>query len=240
MPKISTYIDGGELQAADQFVIARAGANKSILAGALGGGWTPVTGSWAYASASTITIPSDGTLTYQKGMKIRFKQGGGYKYAAVNAITSTLITIVVNTNYTVANSAITDIAYSYTESPFGWPDWFDWAPTPTASGSMTLSGITFDFCKYHISGKMVTISGQFKATLGGTASNRIYIPLPINAANAASAGNPMYANVYDSTAMGAMSWIISTNNILVAKYNDANFNLGASKYVTFGGSYPMA
>lgn len=106
------------------------------------GGWNEVSESWSYASASTITIPSDGTTKYQKGIKIRFKQGGGYKYFVGKTIASTLITVFVNTDYTVANSAITDIAYSYIENPYGFPTSFNYTPTfnGLTVGSSTLYG----------------------------------------------------------------------------------------------------
>jgi len=94
-------------------------------------GWTPVYDTWTYASASTITIPTDGTTTYQKDVKIRFKQGAGFKYYVGTTIAATLITVAVNTDYVVANAAITDISYSYVENPFGWPGWFAFAPTIT-------------------------------------------------------------------------------------------------------------
>lgn len=92
-------------------------------------GWIAVTSSWSYASASTITIPTDGTTVYQKGMKIRFKQGGGYKYYVAKTVAATLITVFVNTDYTVANAAITDVAYSYIENPYGFPAEFNYTPT---------------------------------------------------------------------------------------------------------------
>lgn len=97
----------------------------------LNSGWTPVTDSWAYALADAITIPSDGTTVYQKGVKIRFKQGAGYKYYTASAVAATLLTVLVNSDYTVANAAITDVAYSYAESPFGWPVYFNFVPTLT-------------------------------------------------------------------------------------------------------------
>ena len=100
-------------------------------------GWTPVSDTWTYASSSTITIPSDGTTTYRRGMKIRFKQGGGYKYYNCKTIAATLLTVVVNTDYTVANAAITDIAYSFAEEPLGFPGQFNFSTTATYSGGTT-------------------------------------------------------------------------------------------------------
>lgn len=88
------------------------------------GGWTAVSGTFTYASASTINTPSDLTGSIQKGMPIRWKQGGGYKYGNVKAITSSLITILANNDYTIANSAITDFYYSSLQQPAGFPESF--------------------------------------------------------------------------------------------------------------------
>lgn len=110
-------------------------------------GWREVSDTWTYASASTITIPSDGTTVYQKWMKIRFKQGGGYKYFIATNVSATLLTVLVNTDHVVANAAITDVAYSFIDNPYGFPHWFAWSPTvtgfsgtPTASGLIRISG----------------------------------------------------------------------------------------------------
>lgn len=84
-------------------------------------GWVLVSDTWTYASASTITVPTDATTTYQKGDKIRFKQGGSYKYGVIVVVAATLVTILVNTDYTVANSAITDVYYSRAVNPLGFP-----------------------------------------------------------------------------------------------------------------------
>jgi len=86
-------------------------------------GWIPVSDTWTYASANTVTIPSDGTTVYQKGDKFRLKQGGGYKEFYCVAIAATLITLTGGTDFTVANAAITDIAYSRLEKPFGFSNW---------------------------------------------------------------------------------------------------------------------
>ena len=68
-------------------------------------GWTPVTGSWTYASASTITVPIGAASLYQKGDKIKFTQTT-VKYGVIVAVADTLLTIAVNTDYVVANAAI--------------------------------------------------------------------------------------------------------------------------------------
>lgn len=103
--------------------------------------WQEISETWTYASASTITVPTDATTRYSKGMKIRFKQGGSYKYGVVRVVAATLLTIVVNTDYTVANSAITDIAISYADRPVGFPTSFNFTCNLTAS-TTNPTGIT--------------------------------------------------------------------------------------------------
>lgn len=140
-------------------------------------GWTAVTDAWAYASASTITIPTDGTTVYQKGVKIRFKQGGGFKYYVGSTVAATLLTVAVNSDYTVANSAITDISYSYAENPFGWPDWFAFAPTITGFSANPTTTVY----RYAIRGRQCSI--YIRQTPAGTSNaTTLTFTLPVAAA----------------------------------------------------------
>jgi hypothetical protein len=120
-------------------------------------------------------------------MKVRFKQGGGYKYYVVVAVAATLLTVLVNTDYVVANSAITDVAYSFIENPFGYPDWFVWSPTATGfSGSPTTDGsirITADTAFVH-----VRVDGTSNATTF-TVTNLPVAPNGTLGANALGAMN---------------------------------------------------
>lgn len=126
-------------------------ASRKVTMSDLVGGWIGIADSWTYASTSTINIPTDGTVFYQKGVKIRFKQGAGYKYYVASTVAATLLTVFVNTDYTVANAAITDIAYSYSENPLGFPTEFNWNWNP--SGITTTTGTTT--AKYSVNGGMV-------------------------------------------------------------------------------------
>jgi hypothetical protein len=66
MPKISSYPDGGAIQSADAFVVARAGANRKILGSQLGG----VRTTFVPTLAGT-TIAGAGTYTAQTGEYVR-------------------------------------------------------------------------------------------------------------------------------------------------------------------------
>ena len=105
-------------------------------------GWIPVSDNWTYASATTINVPSGATGIYQKGDKLRLKQGGSYKYYYIITVADTLLTVSGGTDYTVANSTITDVYYSHIENPFGFPiNGFNW--TPTIGGSATFGTATY-------------------------------------------------------------------------------------------------
>ena len=98
---------------------------------ALDYGWVEVSDTWAYASATTITVPTNATTFYQKGDRVRLKQGGAYKYYYIVTVAATLLTVTGGSDYTVANAAITDIAISRSFRPFGFPQRFSWTPTWT-------------------------------------------------------------------------------------------------------------
>mgnify|MGYP007071592485 CR=1 FL=1 len=149
-------------------------------------GWVEVSDTWTYASASTITVPTDATLLYQKGDFLRFKQGAGYKYAVISAVAATLVTIIVNTDYVVANSAISDIAYSRSLEPFGWPDWFNYTPTITASiGTFTTVSATG---RYKISHLKIDVVNVVTITTNGTAAGTVIITAPVNIAGVTAWG----------------------------------------------------
>lgn len=121
-------------------------------------GWIPVTDSWTYVSANTITVPSNATTKYQKGFGIRFKQGGAYKYMYVTGVASTLLTVTAGTVSTVANATITDVAYCIDPgTAFGFPSNFDCA-APTWDTTTIDNGT---------GGQQPTAGGQYFSIHGG-------------------------------------------------------------------------
>lgn len=89
---------------------------------------------WTYASAGTtgsmrygtFTISGDVTGKYNVMDKVRFKQGGAYKYFKIFQISysapNTTVRIVdITGTYTLANAVITDNYYSKAETPAGFP-----------------------------------------------------------------------------------------------------------------------
>ena len=87
-------------------------------------GWKEVSETWAYASASTITVPLRLTTKYRKGDRIKIVQNGSVKYFALSGSATGVLTILVNTDYVLANAAITHVWYSHELNPVGFPDCF--------------------------------------------------------------------------------------------------------------------
>lgn len=139
-------------------------------------GWIPVTGTWTYASASTITVPSGAANIYNKGDKIRWKQGGGWKYGNIANVADTLLTIFVNTDYTVANAAITDVYYSKIQNPLDFPNVFNWAVT---HGGFSSAPATYA-ARYSISGKQCRIN--YNGGNGTSNAATFTVSLPVTAA----------------------------------------------------------
>lgn len=111
-------------------------------------GWSEITDTWAYASATTITVPSGAASLYQKGDKLRLTQTT-VKYFYIVGVADTVLTVTGGSDYTVANAAITDIAISRASDPFGFPGYFSFTPvftnltvgSATNIGRFTLSGL---------------------------------------------------------------------------------------------------
>ena len=123
-------------------------------------GWIPSPLTWTYASASSFTVVGDVTAILTKGTYLKFDQTTT-KYAVVGSSSysspNTTVNIIVNTDYTIASAAITNPYYSYAANPQGWPGWFNYSPTWTASSSNPVLGSGTLLGRYFPSGKKITM-----------------------------------------------------------------------------------
>lgn len=145
----------------------------------LSSGWLQSGETWTFATASTFTISGDKSARYAVGHKLRLKQGGSYKYytvlTAVYVNPTTTVTVVVNTDYTLANAGITDNWFSSQDQPYGWPSWFNYTPTGGPTTNATLTG------RFKVSGRHVT--ARIHIAFTGTPAAWSGMPsLPITAA----------------------------------------------------------
>lgn len=148
---------------------------KNQIATTLIDGWTPADATWTYASASTITVPSGAASIYQKGDRIKWTQTT-VKYGVIVAVADTLLTIAVNTDYTVANAAITLNYYSHQANPLGYPGSFAFA--------ISCTGITSGFggaASFAVIGNVCTCNYYITSDQTSNATTKV-LTLPINSA----------------------------------------------------------
>lgn len=143
-------------------------------------GWIGANESWTYASATTITVPSDATTKYDVGDYVKLTQSATIKYFVVTTVATTLLTVTGLNGVTVANSAITANAYSKVRNPHGTatiagnlpynPYKFRVYRTAALSTANNASAIlTFDTKDYDTSSNIdvVTNKGRFTAPIAG-------------------------------------------------------------------------
>lgn len=149
-------------------------------------GWAAVNETWAFATATTITVPTDATTRFQKGDRIRFTQTT-VKYFYVVAVTATVLTVTGGTDYTVANAAISLISMSRSILPFGFPSGFAYTPTITQGGTVT--SFTTNTMRFVMNGLVVHVFGRLVINNAGTAAgaNQIRATLPITCKQSAMA-----------------------------------------------------
>lgn len=141
-------------------------------------GWTPSSDTWVYVSASTFKITgADRTAIFTKGTRLKFTNTT-LKYAVVVASsfsTDTTVTIAVNTDYVIANAAISSPYYSYQASPAGYPDFFAYTPTWTGFSVNPTDSSTN---RFSVTGKTCHV---FRSSGGDGTSNAttITISLPV-------------------------------------------------------------
>lgn len=207
-------------------------------------GWEDANETWTYASASTITVPSGAAAKYAVGDRIKWTQTT-VKYGVITAVADTLLTVAVNTDYTVANAAITANYYSHSASPIGYPHWFTWTPSYSASGSMTFTTVTTNQAKFNIVGKTLYFQISCNGTTGGTASNSLYVTMPVM--NAIDSGSTSYGfTALSRDGAGYLGGICgdqtssSPHGIYIQKYDASNFGLGTNRGGVGAGFYSIA
>ena len=121
-------------------------------AGVMTTGWEYDGSLWKYVAANqfkilpTVTVPSgDWTGRYTKGTKIRWMDGGAYKYGYILSATfasgATTVTFTGGSDYAMANATITNNYISYANLPQGFPDVFNWTPTITGFSTPPANGL---------------------------------------------------------------------------------------------------
>ena len=146
--------------------------NKTLTSPVFNGnvdGWTSANETWAYASATTITVPAGAASKYAVGDKIKWTQTT-VRYAYIIAVADTVLTVTGGVGYPVSDATISENYYSHAETPIGFPQSFLLtSPVFTSSGTDFTNQPTSAFY-FKINGKEIYVwgSGQANATSGAT------------------------------------------------------------------------
>jgi len=197
---------------------------KAIADSDIPSGLTPARETWAYASATTITIPAGGLLKYAVGDKIKLTQTT-VKYFYVVTVADELLTVTGGSDYTVANAAITSPFYSHASTPIGFPLM---AHTPVVTSSVgaitTVSSATSTF---QIVGTRIVWKGKINITDIGTGAGVLYVSAPIDP-------NPNYYHTvvgYNVSAAFALTGRISAANGAEIRKYDGTFPMAAETII---------
>lgn len=131
-------------------------------------GWGQRDETWTRTGNHTFTVSGDVTAIFRKGAKVRYKDGGSYEYGVVysssHAAGTTTVTLITNTDYTMAAATITDRYISYIENPEGFPHYFNWDAAPAGFSSVPTS----QTYRWHTKGR--TIFCEYIELTNGTSN----------------------------------------------------------------------
>jgi len=128
-----TQLTAAQVAQGDQLAIVdvSAGQTKYVTVKDLTGvpdvGWTATGESWTFGSYNSATrigvinVPSNATLKYSVGMRVRIAQTtGGTKWGFVVAVATTTLSVFFGQGITLNNEAITSPVYSVEYLPYGY------------------------------------------------------------------------------------------------------------------------
>jgi hypothetical protein len=146
----------------------------SVTTDAIATGWIPSGETWVYSSPGIITSGTNPANTkYSVGDKVKFTQDGitkyGYIYLSSNVDAGIYFT--GGTDYTLTNSLITNVYYSKSSNPIGFPGWFNFEPYRTVYGGIVPTYTDYDYSRFNIEGCKLTISLYWLNTVGGIAGS---------------------------------------------------------------------
>lgn len=239
---VADMITGGSVIDDDTFATASATklATSESIKAYVDSGWSNANQTWTREGDNSFSEPIDATLKYQKGDKIRYKQGGGWKYQYIIGVGAysggkTIMTTTGGSDYKFnSGTAITDNYYSKVENPQGFPGYFSYTPTvSSSSGTITTFGAIVS--RFTLIEKIAFIEISVRITTNGTGTGSIDISLPINSNS--SPWNIVAGR--ENTATGKMlQGIVSTSSIKVYTY-DNNYPGVDNAELLISGSYEI-
>lgn len=155
--KTSQFTPATSVSVNDEVPLLQGGVLKRVTVSKLTGNvdfeWIASGESWTFVSFNSstrmgvVTVPSDATLKYTPGNRIRIQQTtGGVKYGIIHGVSSTTLTIFFPVGTTLNNEAITSPVYSALDTPQGFDKDFSlWriVVNPTGNTANTPAKVTW-------------------------------------------------------------------------------------------------
>jgi hypothetical protein len=145
----------------------------------LGTGWSFSTDTWVYVNTTSFKIVgTNKTSFFVPGTEIKLVQSSAWKYFYVVSSTystDTVVTVTGGSDFSLADSTITQPSYSYSCPP-DFPVWFNHAETWAGFSTAPADGVS----RFKVEGRQV-IWNLFRGTAGTSNANNCTATLPITA-----------------------------------------------------------
>lgn len=172
----------------------------------------------AYASATTVTVPSGALGRYSVGDKYRIYQNNTLKYFYIVGVANTLLTITGGTDYTLTNSTINNPCTSRRATPVGFPQWFNFTPSNTnitigTGGSASNTG-TFTINGRTVNVLINIILGTSGASMGSNPVVGLPVSMSSNYSITSPSQTPLVRAVFNDNGGGAVDgygWVNLTS-----------------------------
>lgn len=179
----STAISGPPLSVASTEMVANFNSNTvggyAATGLCLSTGWTSSTYTWVYVSPTSYKIVgANATAIFVPGTKVRLVQSSAWKYFYVVSSafsTDTTVTVTGGSDFSIADSTITQPSYSYSCPP-DFPVWFNHAEEWDGFSTAPSGGVS----RFKVEGRRV-IWNLFRSTVGTSDANNCTATLPITA-----------------------------------------------------------
>lgn len=180
-------------------------------------GWNKISTSGTYVATNSFRVSGDVTPLLQVGTKIKFTNST-IKYAYVsNATYSSSYTTITIIGSTLVNTSVSNLYYSYADSPYGFPSSFSW--TPSTTGWSGTPAIAFE---YTISSRILFFQAYIRGSgLGSGTATTFTVPIGCkNVTNLHYGGTLGYTQDSEITSTPGR-WVLPPGGSIVTLYKDS-------------------
>lgn len=195
---------------------------------------------WTRTGAQTMTVPANLTAFIGKGTRIRLTDTTTKYFNVQSAVWSgsiTTVTFITSTDYSLISTP-SNVSYS-NATPSDFPLVFNYTPSYSCSGSMTISAVSTTLAQFYVLGSHVFVSIKATFTLGGSAASEVQVTLPANH----QSGYESFAGAFTvngATLLLTSCQIINNQMRFFGNANLGNWSTGSAREVRGSCFYPIA